>query len=125
MKNIIAVGIMLLLLIVSLCGCIVSNNSFKSDEDRITGTWFISEEFEGDTRTVTYIFSSNKSYEVILTYKDEKESFNGTWEIIDNYLVVTIEGETLTGKYQFTNNDKTLSITDTESNNITTLTKLE
>jgi hypothetical protein len=62
MKNIIAVGIILLLLVVSLSGCNEYNNSFKSDEDRVIGTWFISELFEGSTRTVTYIFSSDKSY---------------------------------------------------------------
>jgi len=125
MKNVLAVGIMLLLLVVSLSGCNESNNSIKSDEDRVTGTWIVSEFYEGSTRTVTYIFSSDKSYEVIVTYKDLKESFNGTWKIVDNQLIVTIQAETLTGNYQFSNKDKTLTITDTISKISTVLTKQE
>jgi len=125
MKNIIVVGIILLLLVVSLSGCNEPDNSFKSDEDRVIGTWFISEFYENSTRTVTYIFSPDKSYEVIGTFNNHTESFNGTWKIEDNYLVVTIEGETLTGNYQFSNNYKTLTITDTVSNYSTVLTKKE
>ena len=96
-----------------------------SSEEKLIGTWYISEVYEVSTRTVTYIFSSDKSYEVIITYQDNKESFNGTWKIVDNQLIVTIQAETLTGNYQFSNNDKTLTITDTISKISTVLTKQE
>jgi hypothetical protein len=43
----------------------------------------------------------------------------------DNTLVVTIGEETLTGNYKFSNNDKTLTITDTISKLNTVLTKQE
>jgi hypothetical protein len=124
-KHLITLGIAVLLICVGLSGCNESNNSFKSDEDRIIGTWVISEIYEGSTRTVTYIFSSDKTYEVIGTYKEGTESSNGTWEILDYKLVVTIEGRTQTGNYKFSNNDKTLTITDNMSNTTTVLTKQE
>jgi hypothetical protein len=124
-KHLITLGIAVLLICVGLSGCNESNNSFKSDEDRIIGTWVISEIYEGSTRTVTYIFSSDKTYEVIGTYKEGTESSNGTWKILDYKLVVTIEGRTQTGNYKFSNNDKTLTITDNMSNTTTVLTKQE
>ena len=123
-KSLIIFGVAVLLVVV-LSGCNESNSSFKSDEDRITGTWVISELYEGSTRTVTYIFLSDKTYEVIGIYKDDTESYNGTWKIVDNKLVVTIEGQTQTGNYKFSNNDKILTITDTMSNTTTVLTKQE
>jgi len=122
-KQFVIIGIAVLLICVGLSGCNESNNSFKSDEDRIIGTWVISDLYEGSTRTITYIFSSDKTYEVIGTYKDYTESYNGSWKISDYKLVVTIEGRTQTGYYKFSNNDKTLTITDTMSNTTTILTK--
>jgi hypothetical protein len=122
-KHIILIGITILLLSVGLSGCNESNSSFKSDEDRIIGTWSISELYEGSTRTITYIFLPDKTYEVIGTYKEVMDSYNGTWKILDNKLVVTIEGRTQTGNYKFSNNDKTLTITDNDSNTTTVLTK--
>lgn len=94
-------------------------------EEKLIGSWFISEGFEGSTRTVTYIFSKDGSYEVSVAYKGDKESFKGTWKTEDNTLIVTIEGETQTGTYKFSNNDKTLTITDTISGIYTELTKQE
>ncbi|MCK5031160.1 MAG: hypothetical protein KAR64_06810 [Thermoplasmatales archaeon] len=124
-KHLIVSGMAVLLICVGLGGCTESNNSFKSDEDRISGTWVISELYEGSTRTITYIFLPDKTYEVIGTYKEDTESYNGTWEILDYKLVVTIEGQTQTGNYKFSNNDKTLTITDNMSNTTTVLTKQE
>ena len=128
MKKHLIIGIAFLLICVVLSGCNeqqTTTNSEKSDEDRITGTWFISELFENNTRTITYIFSPDTTYKVIGTYKNYTESFNGTWKIENNKLIVTIEGRTLIGDYQFSNNDKTLTITDTETNTSTVLTKQE
>ena len=68
---------------------------------------------------------ANNTYIVNSTYLDDILSFNGTWKIVDNKLVVTIEGRTQTGNYKFSNNDKTLTITDTMSNTTTVLTKQE
>ena len=124
-KHLIVIEIVVLLLVVGLSGCNESNNSFKSDEDRIIGTWVISELYEGSTRTITYIFLPDKTYEVIGTYKEDTESYNGTWKILDYKLVVTIEGRTQTGNYNFSNDDKTLTITDNMSNTTTVLTKQE
>ena len=40
-KNLLIFGLAVLLICVGLSGCNESNNSFKSDEDRIIGTWVI------------------------------------------------------------------------------------
>jgi len=96
-----------------------------SSEEKLIGTWFISEFIENSTRTLTYIFSSDNSYEIKHTFGNISESFIGTWKIEDDQLFVTIEGETITGYYQFSNNNKTLTITDTVSNASTVLTKQE
>ena len=124
-KHLITLGIAVLLICIGLSGCNESNNSYKPDEERIIGTWIISEPYEGSTRTITYIFLPDKTYEVIGTYKEDTESYNGTWKILDYELVVTIEGQTQTGNYNFSNNDKTLTITDNMSNTTTVLTKQE
>ena len=95
----------------------------KSDEEKIIGTWVITELFEGNTITITYIFLVNNTYIVKSNYLDNISIFNGTWKIVDNKLVVTIEGRTQTGNYKFSDNDKTLTITDIMSNTTKVLTK--
>ena len=122
-KNLIIFGIAVLLVCITLSGCNESNNSFKSDEDKITGTWVITDVYENSTLTITYSFLANNTYIVTRTYLDDILNFNGIWRIVDNKLVVTIEGETQTGNYKFSNNDKTLTITDNMSNTTTVLTK--
>jgi hypothetical protein len=125
MKKIIVFVIMILILIVGLSGCNESNKSSNTDEVRIIGSWFISELIDGKTNTITYIFLPDKTYKVIGSYDGLTENFSGIWKIEDNKLIVTIEGRTLTGDYQFSNNDKTLTITDTFTYEETVLTKQE
>ena len=122
-KNLLIFGLAVLLICVGVSGCNESNNSFKSDEDRITGTWVITELYGNSTMTITYSFLANNTYIVTSIYLDDILSFNGIWKIVDNNLVVTIDGLTQTGNYKFSNNDKTLTITNTETNTITVLTK--
>ena len=97
----------------------------SSYEEKIVGTWYISEVVENSSRTLTYIFSPDNKYEIKLEYQDVMESFNGTWKIEDNKLNVTIEGETITGDIIFSNKNKTLTITDIDSKVSTVLTKQE
>jgi hypothetical protein len=126
MKKIIVVVVMILIFIVCLSGCIDSNKSSETDEDRVIGTWYISEVIDENIKNITYIFSPDKSYEVIVTYKSNNESFKGIWKIEGKTLIVTFEGEeTLIGNYQFSNNDKTLTITDITTKLDTVLTKQE
>ena len=117
-----------ILVFVMLSGCNESNESnekITTEEARIIGTWFITDQDASGTMTITYIFGADKTYEVIGTYNDETEKFIGSWDIVDNKLVVTIEGESQTGYYEFSNNDKKLTITDIETNASTVLTKQE
>ena len=125
MKKFIVVIIMILIFIVSITGCINSNKSSVTDEDRVIGTWFVSEVTEENIKNIAYIFLPDKSYEVIVTYKDNNESFKGTWKIEGETIVVTFGLETLIGTYQFSNNDKTLTITDTTTKLDTVLIKQE
>ena len=100
-------------------GCNKTSSPLKSEEDKIKGNWINSSPFEGSTRTVTYIFLSDKTLEYIVTYKDEAIKVNGTWNIVDNKLVFTNkEGNSATYDFHFSDNDKKLTITD--SNNIRT-----
>ena len=77
----------ILLVVVVLSGCNESNNSDKSDEDRITGTWIVSEPYEDGPSSIIYIFLSDKTFEVIATFEGYNDSFNGNWKIVDNKLV--------------------------------------
>ena len=122
-KNCIITIISILIISVILSGCNESNNNFKSDEDRIIGTWIISEDYEGAPITITYIFNTDKTYQVIGKSEEITESYNGSWQISDDKLIVTIEGRTQTGDYQFSNDDKTLTITDDSSNTTNILHK--
>jgi hypothetical protein len=97
----------------------------SSIEEKLVGTWYFSEEVLNITRTLTYIFSPDKKYEIIHEYQNISESFIGTWKIEEDKLIVTIEGKTITGDYKFSNNNKTLTITDTDSKLTTVLTKQE
>jgi hypothetical protein len=118
--------ISILLVVVILSGCNAPNEKkIITNEDRIIGTWFISKQDAGGTMNITYIFGADKTYEVFGTYNDETENFKGNWEIVDNKLVVTIEGESQTAFYEFSNNDKTLTITVLEGDSSIVLTKQE
>ena len=87
-KNLIILSIVFLL-VVGLSGCNETSSPFESDEDKIIGNWINSSLFEGSTRTLTYIFLSDKTLEYIVYYEDEMIRVNGTWNIVDNKLVFT------------------------------------
>ncbi|MCJ7570347.1 MAG: hypothetical protein MUO82_00495 [Candidatus Thermoplasmatota archaeon] len=109
-KQLIIVGIIVILLTVGLSGCNEDNNSFQSDEEKIIGEWIYSLSIGEITVNMSYNFFSNKTLKIISFYNDEVSQVNGTWNIADNKLVITSEGETITSNYGFSNNDKTLTI---------------
>lgn len=123
-KKLIIHLIAILLILVNLIGCLENeNNQNKTDEEKLIGIWTNTSSFNGNIITITYTFLSNNTYIVSLKTSQNTSTYSGTWEIINKSLIVTIEGKTNTGDYEFSNNDKTITITDPSSGNITILTK--
>ena len=123
-KNLIIFAITVLLIVVGLCGCSESEQrQINTDKEKLIGTWANTSSYEGNNLTISYTFFSNNTYVVTIVHLENTSSYNGTWEITNNQLIVTIEGRTQTGNYEFSNNDKTITITDTTSGGTTILTK--
>ena len=113
-KQLVIFGIAVLLICIGLSGCNEDNNTFQSDEEKIIGTWIYATTLNETTVYVYYNFLSNKTFEVIFSYTGDRGS--GTWNITDNKLLITLKGEIITSDYNFSNNNKTLTII--ESNGI-------
>jgi len=115
-KQLIIIGIIVILLSVGLSGC--NENTSKSDEEKIIGTWTNRDMHDGSIESNSYIFYSNKTFKVIGSYESEVLNINGTWNITDNKLVMTAEGETKTADYKFSDNNKTLTLTDKNGDSV-------
>lgn len=113
-KQLVIFGIAVLLICIGLSGCNEDNNTFQSDEEKIIGTWIYATTLNETTVYVYYNFLSNKTFEIIFSYTGDRGS--GTWNITDNKLLITLKGEIITSDYNFSNNNKTLTII--ESNGI-------
>lgn len=119
-KKIIIVGILFIILTLGLSGCNEENSS-RLDEERIVGTWIGSDIFQNNTRNITMIFLSNKTYETVATYNGYKITGKGTWKIFDNELFIDItEPKSSKSKsdYIFSNNFNTLTIIDSTGKSI-------
>jgi uncharacterized protein (TIGR03066 family) len=115
-KQLMIVGIIVIFLTVGLSGC--NENTSKSDEEKIIGTWTNRDLHDGSIESNSYIFYTNKTFKVIGSYESEVLNINGTWNITDNKLVMTAEGETKTADYKFSENNKTLTLTDKNGDSI-------
>ena len=110
-KQLIAVGIIVIFLIVGLSGC--NSNSTKSDEEKLIGIWTYSISLGNETASASYDFLSNKMFKIITSYNGEVYTMNGTWNIMNNKLLITLEGQdTVINDYIFSNNDTKLKISD-------------
>ncbi|MCJ7572069.1 MAG: hypothetical protein MUO82_09375 [Candidatus Thermoplasmatota archaeon] len=90
----------------------ISENT-SSDEEKIIGTWNFSGKYKNNTLNSSYIFSSNKKFQVITSYIDMVVTQNGTWNIADNKLFIILKGEnTITNDYKFSNNNTKLTLTN-------------
>ncbi len=107
-KQIMIVAIIFILIISGLSGC--NENTLKSDEEKIIGTWTNRNLHDGSIETNSYIFYTNKTFNVIGTYEDEVLNINGTWNITKNGLIMTAQGETKTAEYKFYDNNKRLTL---------------
>jgi len=103
-KQGIAIFLTFFLLIITLCGC---NENTVNDREKFVGRWRY--EPEGFDISGTYAFYANGTYVLL----EEPES-RGTWDIIDNKLVTTYLGMEDSSYYAFSDNDKTLTLTDVD-----------
>ena len=106
-KQLIIIGIIVILLSVGLSGC--NENTSKSDEEKIIGTWDVSMTSQGkNIREDRWEFRSDHTYETI--------NSNGTWKITNNKLILSYTTQTQSTKtmdYVFSNNYNTITLTDT------------
>jgi len=108
-KQLVIFGVIVILLTVGLSGC--NENTSKSDEEKIIGTWTNRDLHGGSKESNSYIFYTNKTFKLINSYNSEVYSVNGTWNITDNKLVMTARGETETADFIFSDNNKKLTLT--------------
>lgn len=119
LNQLMIIGIITIIITISLCGCLdnkKSSNTLNTDEEKLIGTWTNIDEFQLNPRIISYSFYSNKTCMFSISYEDEFYSANGTWKIEDNKLMITIEGETMSGDYAFINDGKTLALLDEQGN---------
>jgi len=106
-KQLMIVGIIVILLAVGLSGCNEDNNTVQSDEEKIIGTWVY--EGSNDLHTDSFIFYNNGSVYCIYHWPGStilEYQWNG-YTIVENKLKI---GESVY-EYAFSNNDNTLTIT--------------
>lgn len=116
-KQLIAVGIIIIFLIVGLSGC--NSNSTNSDEEKLIGIWTYSISLGNETASASYDFLSNKMFKIITSYNGEVYTVNGTWNVMDNKLLITLEGQdTVINDYIFSNNDTKLKISDSSGSTV-------
>ncbi len=94
---------------VGLSGCDQISNLFLSDEGRIIGTW----DTTWGLAPVEFVFATNGTVKAIIDFVDFQITSEGTWEISDGKLTLEVGDFIPPSKftYQFSNNDKTLTLT--------------
>lgn len=100
--------IAIILIVVGLSGCIISDdisNPLHGRDNRFEGTWKLEDQSSG---TITF-------------FSDGTGTMGGfliTWDIKDDLLVMNyFEGMTATSDYSFSNNDNTLTLIDVGNGN--------
>lgn len=114
-KQLVIIGITLVLLAVGLSGCTNNENQVKNtltpEKNRFIGTW-INTSTSGKTNII--IFYLNGTFSAPLLQQ------NGAWDVKNNTLVYkgkATNGSEYTFKYTyiFSNNNRTLAVTDIDS----------
>jgi ABC-type Fe3+-hydroxamate transport system substrate-binding protein len=113
-KQILIVGIIVLLIAVGLSGCNQTSNSLTSDKDKFVGTWNV----KVNDKEGTFVFYSNGT---LITSSGSR----ATWEIKDGLLVITGGSGTTpsTLSYKFSNGNKTVVLINSASGTTAILTK--
>jgi len=100
-KQLVIIGVTLILLIVGLSGCNEEKNTINTEKNKFIGTW--QNTTLGYTTTIT-LFSNGTS---------KVNTGNATWGLKDGKLVITLAltGQPTEYPYTFSNNDRTLTLT--------------
>lgn len=112
-KQLILVGITLLILAVGLSGCTDDTNNFsKINKEKILGRW--TETIPGTPLIVTMNFFTNNSY-----YESLNETrIWGTYTLTDGTITLQSGGATHRFEYSFSNNENTLTLLQTENGEV-------
>ncbi len=122
-KHIMIIVITVLFISIGLSGCTQRKNTkVLTDEDYIIGTWINHTLIGQDVKTVIYVFSSDKTYEISGKFQDLDQKTNGTWEFSNNKLIFYSKDQEQICDYVYSNNYNTLTITDPQ-NRIMEITK--
>jgi len=106
-KQLLIIGITLVLITVGLSGCSDNNLSSKSNDEKIIGRW--TGTMSGTTQIMTFQFYSNGSF----FNSVGKQGVWGTYAMTDTTLVGTSGGVTHTVEYSFSDNDNKLTFIET------------
>jgi hypothetical protein len=106
-KQLIIIGITLILLVVGLSGCNENNNTLNTEKNKFLGTW--KNTTLGVTTTIT-LFSDGTC---------KIMNGNGTWDLQDGKFVMTlaVNDESTIYTYAFSNNYRNLSLTKESEQN--------
>jgi hypothetical protein len=112
-----------LLVCVGLSGCNQISNVFLTDEDKLVGTWN-SEGIWFDVPTVI-VFSSNGIFTLTIDFYLLHTTSEGKWVMNDGILTMEIVDviPPINYTYQFSEDSRTLKITDIDSSDLYILRK--
>ena len=128
-KQLVIIVIVVLLICVGLSGCDQISNVFLTDEERLVGTWDSDEGIWFDAPT-SIVFSSNGTFKVDVNLgiplPIDLGLSKGKWDMNDGILTMEIVDLIPPSNYtyQFSDDSKTLNITDIDSSYSYMFTKL-
>jgi hypothetical protein len=113
-KRIVILAILVLFISIGLSGCDQISNLFLSDEGRMVGTW----NTDWGIFPTMFTFASNGTVKSIIDLGESQYTSEGTWEISEGTLTLEIVDLIPLTKYsyQFSDNDKTLTLTTLSGN---------
>lgn len=119
-KQFVIIGIVALLICVGLSGCNQISNVFLTDEDKLVGTWN-SDGIWLDVPTVLE-FSSNGTFKIDIGIPNSPINFSlneGKWNMNDGVIMMEIADLIPPSNYtyKFSEDSRTLEITDIDSSN--------
>ena len=131
-KQFIFIGIVALIICVGLSGCNQISNVFLTDQDKLVGTWncnkipFSVSNIPFDVPSI-FVFSSNGTFQIDIGIPNSPIdlTLDGKWDINDRMFILEIVDliSPTNYTYQFSEDNKTLEITDIESNELYILRK--
>ncbi|MEF8848682.1 MAG: DUF4923 family protein [Candidatus Thermoplasmatota archaeon] len=101
-KDLISIIIISCFIMVFFTGCINENNNGSNEKKYFLGTW----EGEVEERYISYEFKKDNTYK----YTIKTKKANGTWELSNNQLILTIAGNSHTFNYTFSDNYQSLTL---------------